>query len=59
VNMTKSQTEVYVRMDFSEHNLRIYERTVEDVISPYSYVGLLIGALVVIAGAGLLFKKNS
>lgn len=59
VNMTKSQTEVYVRMDFSEHNLRIYERTVEDVISPYSYVGLLIGALVVIAGAGLLFKKKS
>ncbi|MFO7792443.1 MAG: hypothetical protein R6W73_05600 [Candidatus Saliniplasma sp.] len=59
LNMTKSETEVFVRMDFSEHNLRIYEKTSEDELSPYSYLGLLIGAIVVIAGAGLLFKKES
>ncbi|MFW6141137.1 MAG: hypothetical protein ACOC53_01080 [Candidatus Saliniplasma sp.] len=58
VNMTKSETEVFIRMDFSEHDIRVYERTTEDVLSPYSYLGLLVGAIVVIAGAGILFKKN-
>lgn len=64
VNITKDSTHVYVKMDFSEHTVNIYEEaegSVEDTergATLFDMVGVLIGIVIVIAAAGVLFYKR-
>ncbi|MFO7991355.1 MAG: hypothetical protein R6U61_03555 [Thermoplasmata archaeon] len=64
VNVTKDSTHVYVRMDFSEHTVNIYEESagsveeVDEGITPFDMLGVLIGIVIVIAAAGVLFYKR-
>lgn len=61
VNMSKTKTSVYIRMNFSEHNVRIYEDVEEggpSGVQPGSFAGLILGILVVVAGTVILFKKE-
>lgn len=59
VNITNGETHVFIRMHFSERNLRVYERT-PTATSPgiNSVYGLLLGIMIVVLGAGALFYKK-
>ncbi len=57
VNITDDQAHFFIRLEFSEHSLRIYDEAMIDEIV-FSPIGLLLGLLVVATAAVVLFYKK-